>query len=270
MLPPEITSLLRLLNNLAYRANPMDLRLPFEKPPCKNPSTQEIVLNQSGPRERNVLMRCQRFLVLLLVLIAAGCSRSAPEPVSVTASPSPTGSPAQVAPSDVATLKPRVDACALLTSKEIETIQGEAPKENKLTGQSAAGFSISQCFFTLPTFTNSISLSLTQQGEGTGARDPKDYWRDTFHEKGKDKDKDKDRGADRDKKKGAEEEEEGAPPERISGVGDEAYWVGSRVGGVLYVLKGNVYLRISIGGAADQTSKIKVSKLLAQKALARL
>jgi hypothetical protein len=211
-------------------------------------------------------MRRQPFLILILVLIAAGCSRSTPEPVSVTASPTPAGSPTQVAPSEAATLKPKVDACALLTSKEIEAIQGEAPKETKLTGQSAGGFSMSQCFFTLPTFTNSISLSLTQQGEGAGAREPKDYWRDTFHNE---KDKDKDKDKDRDKKKG-EEEEEGAPPEKIAGVGDEAYWVGSRVGGVLYVLKGNAYLRVSIGGAADQANKIKVSKLLAQKVLTRL
>jgi hypothetical protein len=214
-------------------------------------------------------MRCQRLLILLLVLIAAGCSRSSPEPISVTASPSPAGSPTQIAPSEVATSKPKVDACALLTSKEIEAIQGEAPKENKLSGQSAGGFNMSQCFFTLPNFTNSISLSLTQPGEGAGARDPKDYWRDTFHNE-KDKDKDKDRAAVRDKKKGEEEEEKGATPERISGVGDEAYWVPSRVGGVLYVLKGNAYLRISIGGEADQARKIKVSKTLAQKALPRL
>lgn len=216
-------------------------------------------------------MRCQRFLILLLVLIAAGCSRSSPEPISVTASPSPAVSPTQIAPSEVATSKPKVDACALLTSKEIEAIQGEAPKENKLSGQSAGGFSMSQCFFTLPNFTNSISLSLTQPGEGAGARDPKDYWRDTFHtEKEKGRDKDKDRAADRDEKKGEEEEEKGATPEKISGVGDEAYWVPSRVGGVLYVLKGNAYVRISIGGEADQANKIKVSKTLAQKALARL
>ena len=67
-----------------------------------------------------------------------------------------------------------------------------------------------------------------------------------------------------------EEEEEGAPPERVRGVGDEAFWTGSRIGGTLYVLKGNSYLRISIGGAADQPTKMKRSKVLAQKAVARL
>jgi hypothetical protein len=60
------------------------------------------------------------------------------------------------------------------------------------------------------------------------------------------------------------------PPQKISGVGDEAYWTASRVGGALYVLKGNTYLRISIGGSSDQASQTKKSKTLAQKALARL
>jgi hypothetical protein len=109
------------------------------------------------------------------------------------------------------TVKPRVDACALLTSKEIESVQGEAVKETKLTGQSTGGFSVSQCFFTLPTFTNSVSLLVAQKGEGAGANDPKDFWRDTFHEaKAGKNDKD------RDKKKG-EENEPVVPPQKIPG-----------------------------------------------------
>jgi hypothetical protein len=35
-------------------------------------------------------------------------------------------------------------------------------------------------------------------------------------------------------------------------------------------LTGNAYVRVSIGGPADQATKIKRSKALAQKALARL
>jgi hypothetical protein len=158
----------------------------------------------------------------------------------------------------------------LLTNKEIESVQGEATKETKLSGQATGGFSLSQCFYTLPTFTNSVSLLVAQRGEGAGAHDPKEFWRDTFHEdragqKNKDRDREKERNKDR-----GEKEEEGAPPLKVTGVGDEAYWTGSRVGGALYVLKGNSYLRISIGGPADQAAKIKKSKALAQKAMARL
>jgi hypothetical protein len=223
--------------------------------------------------ERNVLVRCEQIIVLLSLLIITGCSSgTTQQPVAAEiASPSPASPFSQPVPPQEVGEKSRIDACTLLTSKEIESVQGEALKETKLTEQSAGGFSVSQCFFSLPTFTNSVSLLVSQKGEGAGASDPKNYWRNTFHkDKEKDKDKDRDRAGDRDQKKGEAEEEEGAPPLKIDGVGDEAYWIGSRVGGALYVLKGNAYLRISIGGPSDQAAKMKKSKALAQKALARL
>jgi hypothetical protein len=218
-------------------------------------------------------------LVIILLsssLAIAGCSSTTPpsangsQTAEEAAQPSSASSPASQRSSSAATesvtVTPKVDACALLTSKEIESVQGEAIKETKLTGQSTGGFSVSQCFFTLPNFTNSISLMVAQKGEGSGGKDPKEFWRDTFHE---DKVREKNKGQDR--KKGEEEDEEGGiPPKEIPGIGDEAYWTSSRVGGVLYVLKGDAYIRVSIGGAADQPTKIKRSKVLAQKALARL
>jgi hypothetical protein len=227
----------------------------------------------SFPAERNVLVRSEQIIVLLSLLVITGCgSTTTQQPVTLEiASPSPASPASQPVPSEAVAVKPRIDACALLTSKEIESVQGEALKETKLTGQPTGGFSMSQCFFSLPTFTNSVSLLVAQKGEGAGANDPKDYWRSTFHkDKGKENDKDRARAGDRDQKKAEAEEEEGPPPQKIAGVGDEAYWVGSRVGGALYVLKGNAYLRISIGGPSDQASKIQKSKALAQKALTRL
>jgi len=166
----------------------------------------------------------------------------------------------------------------LLNSKEIEAVQGEALKETKLSGQAGGGLQISQCFFTLPTFSNSISLLVAQKGDGADAKDPKDFWRETF-QKGVTEEKDRDRERERNKKDGdkdkkaggrGEEEEGSTPPQKVSGVGDDAYWLGSRVGGAIYVLKGNAYIRISVGGSGDQASKIKKSKTLAQKAIARL
>jgi len=195
---------------------------------------------------------------------------------TATSSPVQPGSPAAA---QVATaVKPKVDACALLNSKEIEAVQGEALKETKLSGQAGGGLQISQCFFTLPTFSNSISLLVAQKGDGADAKDPKDFWRETF-QKGVTEEKDRERERERDKKdrdkdkKAAgrgEEEEESTPPQKVSGVGDDAFWVGSRVGGAIYVLKGNAYIRISVGGSGDQASKINKSKTLARKAIARL
>ena len=197
-----------------------------------------------------------------------------------TASPGPVQSGSPSAAQVATAVKPRVDACALLNSKEIEAVQGEALKETKLSGQAGGGLQISQCFFTLPTFSNSISLLVAQKGDGADAKDPKDFWRETF-QKGVTEEKDRERARerernkkDRDKDKKAsgrgEEEEESTPPQKVSGVGDDAFWVGSRVGGAIYVLKGNAYIRISVGGSGDQASKINKSKTLAQKAIARL
>jgi len=225
-------------------------------------------------------MRSALFLILLFALSAvAGCSGSTSQPAvnapqAAVTSPVPAGTPGDAASTvagspaapNATIVKPKIDACALLTSKEIEGVQGEAFKETKLSGQATSGFLMSQCFFTLPTFTNSVSLLLAQRGEGSDAKDPKEFFRERFDEK---RAGESERDRERDKKKG-EEEEEGTPPQKISGIGDEAYWTGSRVGGALYVLKGNTYVRISIGGPAEQAAKIKKTKALAAKVLARL
>ncbi len=179
----------------------------------------------------------------------------------------------------MAEAKAKVDACALISSKEIEAVQGEAVRETKLSGQAGGGLHISQCFYTLPTFSNSISQLIAQKGDGTDAKDPKEFWRETFV-KGAAKEREREREREREKKdrdkdkkaggRSEEEEEEGSPPQKVTGVGDDAYWIGSRVGGALYVLKGSSYVRISIGGGSDQSNKITKSKTLAQKAMARL
>ena len=153
----------------------------------------------------------------------------------------------------------------MLTSQEIETIQREALKETKLSETSADGFYVSQCFFTLPTFTNSISLAVTQRADGSAARDPRHFWRDTFH---REKEARKDRGPDKDRRE--EEGEESRPPQKITGIGDEAFWVASPAAGILYVLKGSSYVRISIGGREDQQTKIRKSKALVRKVIDRL
>lgn len=216
-------------------------------------------------------------LILCLTLAFAGCKQQQTQTAnqnSVTgASPGATSPSTGQPPADSTIAggtqeKAKTDACALLTSEEIKAVQGEPIKETKLTARSDGGFSISQCFFTLPTFTNSISLAITQQADGQGARDPKEFWKETFHRDAAEMKRERER--EREREKGEAEEEKETEPEKVSGVGDEAFWMGSRVGGALYVLKANSYVRISIGGAADQESKIKRSKALAQKIVSRL
>ena len=228
--------------------------------------------------------RHMRLLLCCLLLAVAGCSRST-EPTAVTipqpATPQTTAAAASPANPDLAAAsvapeasKSKLDACALLTSKDLQSVQGEAPKETTPSTRSDGGFIISQCFYTLPTSTNSVSLLVAQRGESVGARDPKEFWKETFHredesEKERAKEKAKDKDKDRTPARGKEEEET-APPEKIAGVGDDAYWTGNRVGGALYALQGNTYIRISVGGPGDQAAKIKKAKALTQIILKRL
>lgn len=191
----------------------------------------------------------------LLLIAAAGCSKSDKPEVS-TATPQPSASQS-TASSPAKTAGDGAFACTLLTKDETQAVQGEAFKETKASQKLTAGLTQSQCYFELPTTVNSIVLTVTQRGEGADARDPKQNWQELFH---------------RDKalEKKEEEKEGGHGPEKIEGLGDEAFWTGSRVGGALYVLKGNSFIRISIGGAGDRADKIEKSKTLARNVLKRL
>src|SRR5258705_4372095 len=209
------------------------------------------------------------FVVMLCTLVfgVVGCAKSEVPANSQAAIATQTtaGSPSALSQnaeptattSGATTARGKTDACALLTSQEIRSVQGEPLKETKASGGAEKGFSISQCFFTLPTFNNSISLVVTQKGDGAAGRDPKEFWEATFdkesegeRESARDKKSAKEREKEKARDKNREEEaEEAAPPQKIAGVGDEAFWTGSRVGGALYVLKGSTYLRVSVGGA---------------------
>ena len=169
--------------------------------------------------------------------------------------------------------RPRIDACELLTTSEIAAIQNESVLATKLSGAPDKGFDVSQCFFTLETFANSISLRVTQKRDGNGARDPREFWRLTFDENDGSQEDDRERERARKEareKFDREEEEESAPPMRVAGIGDDAYLMGDQVGGALYVLKGHNYVRISVGGAGDRNTKIRKSTRLAQKVIDRL
>jgi hypothetical protein len=171
------------------------------------------------------------------------------------------------------------DACALLTKEEIQAVMGSPVKETKSSANSGQGYRMSQCFYTAEEFSKSVSLAVTQADPSASPkRSVKDYWSATFGRfEGEEKEKAKESEADREKKeslrdqaRGKGEEEEGIPPTKIDGIGEGAYWMGNRVGGALYVLKKDAFIRISVGGADTQEAKINKSKALAQKALDRL
>jgi hypothetical protein len=146
----------------------------------------------------------------------------------------------------------------LLTSSEIEAIQGGPLKDTKASTNPQGALNISQCYFLLPTAANSIVVTVTQKAEDSHSRDPKESWDEIFH-------------GDKDKEEASKEEEgKSEPPEKIDGLGDEAFWAPRRFGGALYALKGNVYISVSVGGAGDKAVKIQKSKALAELILKRL
>ena len=204
------------------------------------------------------------FLFFLLSFGFTGCKkRAATQPALTTATP--------------ASNEAKFDVCGLLTGAEIEAVQGSPIKETKSSGNSGGGMRISQCFYSAAEFSKSVSLAVTQTDPNSSAkRSANAYWKESFGKyENEEKEKARESASDKEKKESLREQhekEEAKPPTKISGVGDEAFWTGNRVGGALYVLRKdkNAFIRISVGGPDKEQGKIDKSKALAQKALDRL
>ena len=153
------------------------------------------------------------------------------------------------------------DACALITIQDIQTVQASPFKEAKSSTRSDGGFRVSQCFYTATEFSKSVNLALVQRDpDHPGKRSPKDFWKEKF-----------DPYQDEEPKtKSGDEKEQGSAPKKIGSLGDEAFWVANRFGGTLYVLKGDAFISVGIGGTDAEEVKLEKSKTLAQKALQRL
>jgi hypothetical protein len=217
-------------------------------------------------------MRRLFFSLLLCGLGLSGC-RSGESNQKPSSSPSPLARPS------VAIVKSKVDVCNLLTSDDLKDVQGEAYQDAQRSDRVDGEFIVAQCYYALPTTINSVVVNVTSAKDEGGARSPKGFWEQTF---GRDEQKEREgkgesaREREREKAKEprAREEEgeakEASPPQPVKDLGDEAFWVGSPVGGALYVLKNDLFLRLSIGGAGDQKVKLNKSRALAQKILKKL
>ncbi len=169
--------------------------------------------------------------------------------------------------------------CGFLSASEVADVQGETISDTHGSERPNGLLVTSQCFYRLPTFSKSVSLEVMRPtSTGESAHAAEEFWTRRFskHRQKEDRateemlaESKKERG---ERKSGVEdgEEEEGAPPEPIAGLGDEAYWTGSQINGTLYVRKKDIIVRLSIGGAEDQPSKIKKARALAEQVLKRL
>jgi hypothetical protein len=133
--------------------------------------------------------------------------------------------------------------------------------DTKSSESSDGVFLVSQCFYIAPEFSKSVNLALMQKDpKQPNRRSAKDFWKEKFDPYENEQPQIHSGG----------ETEKGPAPKKIDGLGDEAYWVGNRSGGMLYVLKGDAFISIGLGGTDDEDTKLSKSKALAQKALQRL
>ena len=149
---------------------------------------------------------------------------------------------------------PARGACGLLTAVDIQRVQAASVKEAKPLTEQRKGLRFAQCVYATTDFAHSVSVTLIS---ASSRRAIETYWEDTFSER-----------EERRETKASKEEE--LPPRRMPRLGNEAFWTGDARAGALYVLGDAAILRISVGGVADETERIRRSRLLATTALRRL
>lgn len=158
---------------------------------------------------------------------------------------------------------PAPDACSLLGNEDLERVLGSKITERKPATQDARGLLLSQCYIDTGT---SRSVSIAVAGDtkaGSRTISPRQFWREQFHPREAQASEGKAEG-----REAKEEQETEARP--IRGVGDEAFWSSTRVAGALYVLTGNTFIRVSVGGIRQESERIEKSRQLALSAIARL
>jgi hypothetical protein len=161
--------------------------------------------------------------------------------------------------------KPVLDACRLLSSSEIESIQGAHVQAGQPTTQKHGNLDISQCYYPVNSADGlnlSVFVQVIQRDPKSGPEAVSEFWKERFKRK-------KEEG-ERVEKEEQEEEERIRPPVTVSGIGDEAFWLASDRGGALYVLTNDKVVRVSAGGTNDAQTRLENPKALAKKIVERL
>jgi hypothetical protein len=153
----------------------------------------------------------------------------------------------------------RLDPCKLLTSAEVGSVQGEAVVETKLAPERSGQLLMSQCVYKTATPSKSVSVALAAPDPTKSpALTPRQFWRQQFHPPAASKEQ-------KEVKLPKNDDEEGSEAQRMSGVGEEAYWIGNPITGALYVLHGEEFVRVNVGGIRLQNDRKEKSTTLARK-----
>jgi hypothetical protein len=222
--------------------------------------------------------------VLLVACLACGAGQTPqaarpPIPVDANQNANPVVNPADI---------PRSPTCSLLTDEEIAAVQGEAPSAAQGTEHEAGPLVTSQCFYRLNTFEKSISLEVFRAAPGDTTRDAvREYLREKFeraeaeHEHEERRERERERELERERERGGvregghgEEEEEKrgqkGPPQRVRGVGDEAFWAPHNGTTALFVRRKGTAFSLALTGPEDRAAKIRKATELARRVLKRL
>lgn len=176
---------------------------------------------------------------------------------ATTPSGTTTAVPPEASPDKNAAVIPAKDACTLIEKSEIASVQGDQVQSIVPSKQVSGGLAISQCYYTVISGSKNLSVHLEVMERDASSSDKgaiREFWQERFH-----KDKEE-----------REDDKESGPPLEVSGVGDEAFWMGNSKVGALYALRKDKIVRISVGGPGNSSEKIARSKTLAQKAFARI
>ena len=163
--------------------------------------------------------------------------------------------------------------CALLTAEEVAAVQEVAVVDATAAEQVRDGLAVSRCFYRAADYGRSVHLELMRRDPaGAGVATPAARWHELFH-----REEEAEPGEPRKSRRFSEEGSQAVPSadargeaQAVEGLGDEAFWVGTAVYGALYVLEGEVYLRLSVGGGGDLAAKLARARRLAEQVLGRL
>ena len=169
----------------------------------------------------------------------------------------------------------RIDACALVTEEEVGAIQQATMTSRQGSENSDGNFLTSQCYLASSQPDKSVSIVVMQQDLAQeSTRTISEYWHETFARFEGNEGSDEsvhEKGAEHKKREAGEEHEDNElRAEHVKDLGEEAFWRGGKMGGVLYVLKHDLILRIGCGGPGTPEEKLEKSKALAAKILSRL
>lgn len=227
-----------------------------------------------------MLLTCS--LVTVLACGARGDAEEAKAPAPATPAATPAPAAAQI---------PLSKTCTLLSPEELKEVQGEAPSDAQGSEHSAESLSMSQCLFRLPTFDRSVNLEVVSAPAGAPAGALKEYWRRRFHPDAiearellrqreeelklrREEELKREREAGQVREGGRRKknrEEEHWRPQRVAGVGNEAYWSGNQRMWTLSVLGREKVVRVTLVGGPDvQAESLKRATELARRVLKRL